>query len=142
MSRWIYFDTPKPTELGFAGSEESGAKDAIGKIAQLVPGPVLGAYGAALGTLPLFSESQQAWVGVGLYVLGIAATAWLVSWQIEGGIRKRRHIVAYSTAFAVWAYSLTGRIVLEPVYHEGLGLLLPIVAGFVLYNLRLPKLEV
>lgn len=139
MSSWIYFDPP-PT-AAFVNSRRDKAKDAIGKIAQLVPGPILGAYGAALGTLPLFTPEQQPWVGVVLFALGILGTAWIVGWQIGGSLKKGRHQIVYVAAFAVWAYSLTGRITLPWIYHPGIGALLPIISGFVFYQIPLPKTE-
>lgn len=144
MSNWIYFDPPKTPEMGFASGAKSGsdvAKDAVGKIAQLIPGPILGAYGAALGTLPLFSAAEQPLVGLLLYVLGIFGSAWIVYWDIGTGYRKVRHVLVYGTAFAVWAYSLTGSVALPWLYHHGLAALLPILASVVFYNVRLPKVE-
>ena len=142
MSNWIYFDPPVERDLTFTGRRETkpdNTKDAIGKIARLIPGPVLGAYGAALGTLPLFSPDQQRWVGLLLYLLGIIGTGWIVGWQIGPGIEKRRHQAVYVAAFAVWAYSLTGNTALTWFYHPGVAALLPIIASVVFYNVPLPR---
>ena len=140
MSDWIYFD--RPDDLAFHTPDQGRAKDAVGKVAQLIPGPVLGAYGAALGTLPLFSPIQQPWVGGGLFLLGIAGTAWLIAWQMGRRLKKVRHIVVYAVAFGVWAYSLTGKGALPWLYHPGVAALLPILASFVFYQIRLPKIHV
>jgi len=142
MSNWIYFDPPAPAGIEFYSPPPPTVKDAVGKIAQLIPGPVLGAYGAALGTLPLFTPGQQPWIGLGLFLLGIAGTAWLVAWQIGRQLYKARHIVVYAFAFAVWAYSLTGHVALPWLYHPGVGALLPIITSFVFYQIRLPRIEV
>ena len=142
MSNWIYYDPPvNPQGAAFAPKKEERTKDALGKIARLVPGPVLGAYGASLGTLPLFKVQEQHWVGLALFILGMVGTAWIVGWQMGGNVVKRRHIGVYVLAFAVWAYSLTGEKVLPWVYHPGFAALSPIVLGFILYAIPLPKLK-
>ena len=82
---------------------------------------------------------MRIWVGAVLYVLGIVGTAWLVGWQIGNKLKKNRHRLVYMTAFAVWAYSLTGKTALPGIYHPGVGALLPIIAGFIFYQIPLPK---
>jgi hypothetical protein len=64
MGNWIYFDQPVDKTIPFAPKKAGNAKDALGKIARLIPGPVLGAYGASLGTLPLFAPATAlGWAG-------------------------------------------------------------------------------
>lgn len=141
MSNWIYFDPPTTSSLSFASNRGDRTKDALGKIARLIPGAVLGAYGAGLGTLPLFSNKQQPWVGLILFLLGIIGTAWIVGWQIGSNIKKGRHLIIYMVAFAVWAYSLTGKTALPWIYHPGIAALLPIICGVIFYQIPLPKRE-
>ena len=137
----IYFDPPlKPAAYSAKPGEKT--KDGLAKIAQLVPGEILGAYGAALGTLPLFSASQQPWVGLACFILGIIGTAWYVGWRIGKGVKKQKHVLVYSGAFAVWAYSLTGKTVLPWIFHAGVAALLPVIGGVIAYNIKLPKKEV
>ena len=142
MNTWVYFDPPNEAGAAFHKERPDPAKDAVGKIAQLVPGPVLGAYGAALGTMPLFTPSLQPWIGMGLFLLGMAGTAWLVAWAMEPNVKRARHIVVYVLAFAVWAYSLTGMVALPWLYHPGVAVLLPIIGSFVFNQIRLPKVTV
>lgn len=140
MSNWIYFDPPSQ-KLGFAAPKKNPTKDALGKIAQLIPGPVLGAYGAALATLPLFTVAEQLWVGLGMFILGMAGTFWMVGWQIGKGIKTGRHQLVYVSAFSVWAYSLTGKTALPWIYHPGVAAVLPIIASFIYCQIPLPKRE-
>ncbi len=58
----IYFDPPVAEATTFSVQKGAKAKESLGKIVQLIPGEILGAYGAALGTLPLFNAADQAWI--------------------------------------------------------------------------------
>jgi|ERR1700730_3777376 len=138
----IYFDAPVTESTAFSAAKTAKAKDALGKIAQLIPGEILGAYGVALGTLPLFDAAQQPWVGLICFLLGIVGTAWYVGWRIGAGIKKQKHMLVYMVAFAVWAYALTGKTVLPWIYHPGVAALLPVIAGVIAYKIKLPKKEV
>ena len=138
----IYFDSPVTRAESFAATRGASAKEALAKIAQLIPGEILGAYGAALGTLPLFTAAQQPWIGLVCYVLGIAGTIWYVGWRIGKGFKKQRHLIVYAAAFAIWAYSLTGKTTLPWIYHPGAAALLPIFGSVVAYKIKLPKKEV
>jgi hypothetical protein len=140
MRNWIYFDSPEDL-MSFSGGRVVGPRENIAKIALLIPGPILGAYGAALNTLPLFTKEQQPWVGLSLFVLGIVGTAWLVGWQIETDTKKLRHEIVYAAAFVVWAYSLTGKTVLPWIYSPGMAALLPIIASVIFTQIPLPKKE-
>lgn len=137
----IYFDPPVDGGRTFAKKPDEAVGDALGKVAQIIPGEVLGAYGAALGVLPLFDQSQRPLVGMICFVLGMVATAWFVGWQIKGKLKKQRHLLAYVGAFAVWAYSLSGQSALPGIYHPGVAALLPIGWGLVLYKIKLPPVE-
>jgi hypothetical protein len=137
----IYFDPPVTEPIAFGVEKGKKPKDALAKIAQLIPGEILGAYGAALGTLPLFGAAQL-WVGLGCFVLGIIGTGWYVGWRMGVGLKKQKHVLVYIGAFAVWAYSLTGKTVLPWIYHPGVAALLPIIAGVVAFKIKLPKTEV
>jgi len=70
----IYFDPPVTEAKAFAAKKGQKAKDALGKVASLVPGEILGAYGAALGALPTFNADWQPRIGLTCYVLGILGT--------------------------------------------------------------------
>ena len=137
----IYFDPPVTEGESFGAQKGVRAKDALSKIAQLIPGEILGAYGAALGTLPLFSAAQQVWVGLTCYLLGIVGTAWYVGWRIGKGIKRQKHILVYMCAFAIWAYSLTGKTVLPWIFQPGVAALLPVIGGVIAYKIKLPKKE-
>jgi hypothetical protein len=140
MSNWIYFDLPRSASLELnSAPPRSSTRDYLGKVASLVPGPVLGAYGAALGTLPLFSVSEQPIVGGSLFLFGALATVLYVNWQMDASLQRLRHQVVYVAAFIVWAYSLTGKTALPSLYHPGVAALLPILAGFFLSQVQLPK---
>ena len=134
----IYFDPPIKA-AAFAAKKGEKAKGALGKLAQLIPGEVLGAYGAALGTLHFFEPAQQPWIGLTCFILGIICTAWYVGWQIGPGFKKQRHLLVYMAAFAIWAYSLTGKTALPWIYNPGVGALLPIAAVVVVNKIKLPK---
>ena len=135
----IYFDPPATEAAAFSSTKGEKAKGALGKLARLIPGEVLGAYGAALGSLSLFAPAHQPWVGLTCFVLGIISTAWYVGWQIGKGFKRQRHLLVYMAAFAIWAYSLTGKIALPWIYYPGLGTLLPIGAALVVNKIKLPK---
>jgi hypothetical protein len=122
----IYFDPPVTEAAAFGATKGAKAKGALGKIAQLIPGEILGAYGAALGTLSLFDPAHQPWIGLTCFILGILGTGWYVGWRIGPGIKKQRHLLVYMAAFAVWAYALTGKTTLPWIYHPGVAALLPI----------------
>ena len=66
----IYFDPPIKA-AAFAAKKGEKAKGALGMHEQLFPGEVLGAYGAALGTLHFFEPAQQPWIGLTCFILGI-----------------------------------------------------------------------
>jgi hypothetical protein len=138
----IYFDPPVTEPRAFAASKGEKTKDGLSKLAKLVPGEILGAYGAALGTLPLFSSTAQPWVALACFLLGIVGTGMYVGWRIGAGIKKQSHLLVYMAAFAVWAYSLTGKTALPWIYYPGVAALLPIVAGVAFYRIPLPKKEV
>jgi len=138
----IYFDPPVTEGATFAVSREAKTKDTLEKIGKLIPGEILGAYGAALGTLPLFNSKERLWVGAACFILGMIGTGWYVGWRIDSGIVKQKHVLVYMGAFAVWAYSLTGITVLPWIYHPGFAALLPIVAGVIMYKIKLPMREV
>ena len=138
----IFFDPPVTKATTFSAKKGEKTKDGLSKIAKLIPGEILGAYGAALGTLPLFSATQQPWVASICFLLGIIGTGWYVGWRIGSGIRKQKHIFVYMAAFTVWAYSLTGKTSLPWIYHAGVGAILPIITSVIFYNIKLPKKEV
>jgi len=140
MSRRIYFDPPATDATSFSAATGEKAKDALGKIAQLIPGEILGGYGAALGTVPLFAH--QNWVALACFVLGVLGTGWYVGWQIGQGIRKQKHVFVYMASFAVWAYSLTGKTALPWIYHPGVAALAPIIASAIFAKIKLPEKEV
>jgi hypothetical protein len=140
MSR-IYFD-PLATEAKTFSATNDKAKDALGKIAQLIPGEILGGYGAALSTVPLFPAQSQQWVALGCFILGVVGTAWYVGWQIGKRISAQKHVLVYCLSFAVWAYSLTGKTALPWIYQSGVAALAPIILGVLLANISLPAKEV
>lgn len=138
----IYFDPSVTEPRAFTVTKGEKTKETLGKIAKLIPGEILGGYGAALNALPLFKPAEQPWIALACFVLGIVGTGWYVGWRIGSGIKKQRHLIVYMAAFAVWAYALTGKIATSWVYHPGVAALLPIIAGAVFYKVKLPKLEV
>ena len=138
----IYFDPPVTQSTTFSAAKGERTKDALGKIGKLIPGEILGGYGAALGTLPLFSVTQQPFVGLVCFVLGILGTGWYVGWQIGVGIKKQKHEAVYIAAFVVWAYALTGKTSLPWFYHPGVAAILPIIASVIFYKIKLPKKEI
>jgi len=138
----IYFDPPATEAAAFAATKGTKAKGALGKLAQLIPGEVLGAYGAALGTLSLFDPAHQRWVGLTCFILGIICTGWYVGWQIGSGFKRQRHLLVYMAAFAIWAYALTGKTALPWIYYPSVGALLPIGAAVIVNKIKLPKKEV
>jgi hypothetical protein len=138
----IYFDPPATEATTFAADGDSGVKEALTKVAQIIPAEILGAYGSALGTVPLWSTTAQPYVAGCCFLLGFLGTGWYVGWAIGQGIRKQKHILVYMVAFAVWAYALTGATALAPIYHPGVAALAPILASVALAKISLPKREV
>lgn len=138
----IYFDPPATQARSVDTGQESPAKDVLSKIAQLIPAEVLGAYGAALNTLPLFGTISRPWVALGLFVLGIIGTGWYISWSMGKDVKKSRHLFMYSAAFAVWAYSLTGATVVPWIFQPGAAALLPILFSVAASFTPLPKKEI
>ncbi len=138
----FYFDPPVTSATAFAATEKDKAKDFLAKVGQLVPGEILGAYGSALGAVPLWSPAAQPWVALACFLLGLLGTGWYVGWAIGQGFRRQKHVFVYMSAFAVWAYALTGEVALKLIYHPGLAVLAPIVASVTFAKIQLPKKEV
>ena len=142
MRNRVYFDPPATEATSFAARKGDKTKDALAKIAQLIPGEILGGYGAALSTVPLFRGAQQPWVALGCFILGVIGTGWYVGWQIGKNISEQKHVLVYMSSFAVWAYSLTGKTALPWLYNPGAAALLPIIASVVFAKVKLPKREI
>ncbi|HEU5048583.1 MAG TPA: hypothetical protein VFT64_12155 [Rickettsiales bacterium] len=126
---------PKPKKSKSGGDNY----DAIDKIARLIPGEILGAYGAALNTIPLFPEQWRNLVAAACYVLGIIGTGYWYGWCMGDEFKKQRHLMVYMSAFAIWAYSLTGKTVLPWIFQPGFAALLPIIASVIFVKIPLPK---
>lgn len=138
----IYFDPPVTEAEAYVARKAQKAKDVLDKIGRLIPGEILGAYGMGLAALPTFSGTVRPWVGVGWFVLGIAATGWYVGWRIERNFVRWKHVLVYMWAFALWAYALSGMTVLPWIYHSGVATLLLAATSFVFVIMKLPAKEV
>jgi hypothetical protein len=138
----IYFDPSVTGGRAFAATSGEKTKEALAKIGQIIPGEILGAYGAALGAVPLWGKPSQPWIALFCFLLGLVGTGWYVGWIVGKGFKRQKHVFVYMGAFAVWAYSLTGETALKPIYHPGIAVLAPIVAGVILSKIKLPKKEV
>lgn len=138
----IYFDPPATEAKTFSATRGAQAKDLLAKIARLIPGEILGAYGFGVTTLPTFDASVREWVGIGWFIAGILGTAWYVGWRIGKHFRKQNHMLVYMWAFAVWAYALTGASVMPHFYLPGLAMLLVAATSVGLAKVKLPAREV
>jgi hypothetical protein len=136
----IYFDPPVTDAQAMAGEKGATTKQALQKIAQLVPVEIVGGYEAAvLFVGAVKPASLQIWIYWLLFWLGLLGTLWYVGWQIGKRFKKQRHLIVYAAAYVVWVYAISGeRLLRAPYYQDAIAAIVLIVASAVFAKIPLP----
>jgi hypothetical protein len=105
--------------MGFeVESEHSEAMRYLEKVAKLVPSEILAGYVTLIGFVPLVHQTAaQPWLYAAIFVTCLGLTPVYLNAQAEHGKPKRNHLVLSTAAFIVWAYSISGSV-LVPSIHD------------------------
>ncbi|MEL7059370.1 MAG: hypothetical protein AAGN46_05000 [Acidobacteriota bacterium] len=113
-------DGPEGSAPGDDRSTKSeAAKGYLEKVAKLVPSEIVAAYLSLVGFSQLVAHVPlRPWVAGGVFAACLALTPLYIRYQAEPGRPYRRHAVASTAAFLVWAYAVSGDRLLDGPFYD------------------------
>lgn len=124
MSRLYYEPVVAPQPEGqlfrrkFEIKDSTSTKLFLEKVAKLVPSEIIAGYVALVGIIPLVrNEDAHPWLFGGVALICLVLTPIYLNLQAETGKPKRNHLILSTVAFMVWAYAVSGGIVI-PQWHD------------------------
>src|SRR5580704_14173470 len=120
MSRLYYPRSSRAGELA-DNSEENKPKEYLEKIAKFVPSEVIAVYVGLVGFVPgIKAVTLQPWFYAGAFVLCLALTPLYLSKMADAGQPNPRHLWVSTFAFVVWAYTVSGHLVVPQAYDPAI----------------------
>ena len=120
-----------PSAFGIKGGATGvipGGDDYLAKVVKLIPAEVVATYSAVfnlIGTLPVSWRVAGYWTNVAIFWLATPLVLLLIG-KKEGKLPSNTHLIISTIAFGVWAYAISGGIVLGPPGFQ------PALAGIVM----------
>lgn len=95
------------------------------KVAKLIPGEIIAGYVCLVGLIPLIKfESVRPLAFAANFVLCLVLTPIYLNVQAERGRPKRNHLILSTVAFPVWAYAVSGGVVIPHLYDSAIASIL------------------
>jgi hypothetical protein len=114
--------------FGFGTRRRSAAAEYGEKIAKLIPSEVLAGYLALVGLVPsIKSASLHRPVYFSVFVFCLIITPVYLNYQALRGKPRLVHLLISSAAFPIWAYAMSGSVVIPSLYDPALASILMIV---------------
>jgi hypothetical protein len=102
------------------------------KIAKLIPTELVTAYGAlGAAILTIEEEAWRAPLYIASFVLCLVLTPVYLYRADANNLPKRNHLIVSTLAFPVWAYLVSGKVVVPNLYDAGLATVVAIVFSLV-----------
>lgn len=116
MSR-LYYPPPAKSELSTGETSGVDTKQALEKVAKLIPSEVITAYTGLVSLFLNLKTPRSQSIGFGIaFILGVILTPVYLNNMAEAGKPKRNHLIVSTFAFVVWAYFTSGRQVVPDLY--------------------------
>ena len=123
MARLYYADATRLQKLQDENALSSGqgsavAKDALEKMAKLIPSELIGLYLTFVGLVPLIKyEASRPWWYVAVFIFCWFMVIVYLNWQADKDKPKKLKIFISWLAFPFWAYAVSGGSVI-PSYYD------------------------
>ena len=113
----LYYD--KPPGTGTMSSATNNTKEFGGKVAKLIPVEIIAGYLPLIGLVEAVKlENLRPGLYILVFVVCLAMVPIYLNWQSEKDKPKRVHIIVSTLAFPIWAYAVSGHIIL-PQFYDG-----------------------
>ena len=123
----LFYETPKlvkgilPKKEPEAENTQSAPLKYLEKVSKLVPSEIVAGYIALVGLVPnIRLELVRPWIYLVVFVLCLVLTPIYLNLQADSGKPKRNHLLVSSIAFIVWAYTISGSIIIPQFYDSAL----------------------
>jgi FtsH-binding integral membrane protein len=134
----IAHDRPRAAVAGAApGAATPSGDDYLAKVVKLIPAEVIATYTAIFNLIPSLTKPSPHtcyWINVIVFWVATPVVLWLIG-KKEGKLPSPAHFIISTIAFGVWAYAVSGNLVLGDAFQSALAgiilLLFTFVVGFV-----------
>lgn len=116
MSR-LYYQEPRTRAAVTAGKSELG--ELMEKVVKLIPSEIITGYMLLIGLVPLIrNDSLHLPLSIVAFALCFILTPIYLLGLAEEGRPKAAHLIVSTIAFGVWAYVVSGQLILPEQYYD------------------------
>lgn len=110
----------------------SGANEFTQKIVKMVPSELVTAYTAGVAVISDVASEKARMIAYGItFLVCFVLTPIYLNQQAEPGMPKWTHIIISTLAFPVWAYLVSGNVIVPQYYDGSIALLATILFSVV-----------
>ena len=130
MSRLFYASTTHEkgdiTQLNFEVEQQTNnAKRYAEKVAKLIPSEIVAGYIALINLIPLVKiPNISNWLYPIVFLLCLILTPLYLNVLAEKKRPKRNHLIISSISFIIWAYCVSGNIIIPKLYDSAISSML------------------